>query len=927
MPQAIPYLASAAASAGGATVAQAAFVSLVTTAVVADYRRNSAAQRARQQQAEAIRGRNITLRSAVAPRTVVLGTARTSGPLMYAEFVGPTQEWLDSIVAINHGEIGQLVGVYIGDEFIAAADIDGSGYPTAGKYAASSLDPVTVEEPFTVTAATSVTLANAPDGGVVSYVVQSTGTGENLQQTNITPSTSLAGLVLSWSTGAFTGTVTVGYRSRDAIREPLRVQWAMGSASQATTTWSGVTTPRWTANHRLRGVAYVRTLKLIDHPLYLAGDNGDVGAVVRGPAGVWDPRTSTTLTHSSNPALLAAWFRTLPVVDGGMGVPTGWIDWPSVGVAANVCDELISVRKLDDTGYENVKRYECNTRLSLDRAPADNLRIILDAMAGDFPFTGGLYKCFAGAFRAATVTLTDDDVLATDPITFAPQAGASVAPPNVVTGIFYDAARHWVEQPAMAVSNSTYITADGGEEMLELDLQASTDERQANYLMGVQLERARPALAGALTVTGKGTNLALLDTVQFNLTNYSAIAGKTFEVRRRTNQWNGQYPLQLREVKASSFALDADRFTAAAAVAAPANALLFDVTPVSVTGVAEQLQRQADGTLISVAEVTWTAHPQGFVRERGAIRLRWRRAGAAEWEYGAPISGAALKGYTGALVDGTVVVIEVEASNGRGAASAWVPVPALPVVGKSALPANPTSVAATQVPGGVLLTWALNTEADYLDTEIRAGASWAAGTLQWRGTADRYLLPWPAAGALTLWVAHRDTSKGYSATPVSVALTVGAATLIGTPQIGAGAASQNFTTTGVSVVSVTGLQGTPDTSSTSRNTLICTVAFTAAADGEAVVSFDGYGDFTNNSGFTGGCRWSIQPTGGTFDGWRRVNLGVATGASVTFPMSTTRSFTVTGGVAYSFSVYAAKVDAADVFNVSNFELIARVRYR
>ena len=93
----------------------------------------------------------------------------------------------------------------------------------------------------------------------------------------------------------FTGTVTVGYLSAGAIRKPLRVQWAMGSASQASTTWSGVSTPRWTTDHRLRGVAYVRTLKLIDHPLFVAGDNGDVGAVIRGPAGVWDPRTSTSL--------------------------------------------------------------------------------------------------------------------------------------------------------------------------------------------------------------------------------------------------------------------------------------------------------------------------------------------------------------------------------------------------------------------------------------------------------------------------------------------------------------------------------------------------------------------------------------------------------------------------------------------------------
>lgn len=782
MPQALPLIFAAAAGGG----IQGAIVALFVSAIVGAGLASNAEAKQRRRTQEAIRSRNITLRSAMAARTLVLGTARTSGPLMYAEFVGTTQEYLDTIVAINAGEIGEVVGVYIGDEYIAASAIT-SSYPTSGKYAISTLDSPSVEESFSVTAATSVTLTNTPDTAAVNYLIHSTGSGNNLNQQPVTP-TSVVGAVVSWAT-AFTGTVTVGYTSAGAIRAPLRVQWAMGTAAQATTTWSAVSTPRWTSNHRLRGVAYVRTLKLIDDPLFLAGDNGDVGAVIRGPAGVYDPRTLTTVSYSSNPALLAAWYRTLAVADGGMGVPSAWIDWSTVATAANICDELISVRKLDNSGYENVKRYECNSRLSLDAAPADNLQIILDCMAGDFPFTAGVYKCFAGAFRTATVTLTDDDVLASETIAFVPQAGASVAPPNIVTGTFYDRARNWVQQPAAAVTNATYVTADGAEEILEMDLQGTTDERQANYLMGVHLERNRPSLAAMLTVTGKGANLGLLDTVQINLTGYSAIAGKTFEVRRRTNNWTGRYPLELREIKAATYTLDADRFTAAAAVSAPVNSALFDVTPPTVTAAVEQLVRQADGSIISVAEVTWSSHPQSFVRERGSIRLRWKRATAAEWSYGSPLSGAALKGTTGALVDGAVVQIEVQATNGAGAASVWVAAPLVTVVGKSAPPANPASVTGTQVPGGVLVRWTANAEVDYLDTEIRSGATWAAGTLVWRGTADRYLLPWPAAGALTLWVAHRDTSQNYSATPVSVSVTVGSAALVDTAQLRTDAAT------------------------------------------------------------------------------------------------------------------------------------------
>jgi hypothetical protein len=90
------------------------------------------------------------------------------------------------------------------------------------------------------------------------------------------------------------------------------------------------------------------------------------------------------------------------------------------------------------------------------------------------------------------------------------QAGASVAPPNVVTATFYDAARNWVEQPALAVTNAAYVTADGAEEILELDLQGSTDQRQANYLMG-RVQEASGDHASALTSYLKASALFPFD--------------------------------------------------------------------------------------------------------------------------------------------------------------------------------------------------------------------------------------------------------------------------------------------------------------------------------------------------------------------------------------------------------------------------------
>jgi hypothetical protein len=667
MPQAIPYIASAASSAGYLTAAEAALITIAATVVSADYQRTRAQERARRAQELERRGRSFTFRSAIGPRTIVLGTARVSGPMMYAEFVGDDQQYLDTIVAVNHGALASVLGVYIGDELIPAADVV-STVVQNGKYGLLGQDPDSREEAFPA-GGTSATLSYTPVEVV--NIIHSTGSGDSLNQTPLTR-VSVVGNVVTWAEDVV-GTVYVSYTTRLSLRAPLRVQWAMGTASQASTSWADVAAPKWTANHRLRGVAYVRTLKLIDHPVFTA-DLGDVGLLAYGPAGVWDPRTSTFINGTSNSALLAAWLRTQPRIDGGFGVPSAWIDWSTVATAANICDELITVKKLDGTGYEQVKRYECNTVISLDRSAADNLQVVLETMAGDFPFTGGLYKLFAGAFRTAAITLTDADVDIAAELVVGPSGSATAVPPNTCTATFYDKAKNYQRTAAPDVTNDDYVTADGSEEPLEIDLPGVTDARQANYLMGVRLERERPSLAAKLTVTGRGANLALLDTVQLGLTGYAALAGKTFEVRRRTNQWNGRYPIELREVRASTYALDADRFVAATAAAPPANAALYDVSTPAVLSADSVVQRRPDGSLLVRALVTWDRHPQAFVLEGGSIQVRWRAAGG-HWVYEAALNGAAQQMETSALAAGQVVMIEVRALNRAGAPSSWAGAP------------------------------------------------------------------------------------------------------------------------------------------------------------------------------------------------------------------------------------------------------------
>jgi len=89
-------------------------------------------------------------------------------------------------------------------------------------------------------------------------------------------------------------------------------------------------------------------------------------------------------------------------------------------------------------------------------------------------------------------------------------------------------------------------------------------------------------------------------------------------------------------------------------------------------------------------------------------------------------------------------------------------------------PGNVLGLAASGGAGAGRITWTPNTEGDYAETELRLGASWAAGTLLARIKGSSY--PWTIAtpGTYTLWVKHVDQLGNESATAATVSVTVDA---------------------------------------------------------------------------------------------------------------------------------------------------------
>lgn len=669
MPQAIPYLA---AYVGTVLGGSAALYYVAAAVLVGAYQADRARKAAHALQ-DSFREppRSVNIRSAIAPRQLVLGKTRVPGILHYAEFVGTNQEYFDTVFVCSHNQLATVHGVYAGQEFIAAADVV-SNEVTTGTYSTRAL--LRTGEGLTVSGGNTVTLSRTPTNtGTTLFVT--TGSGEFAQQ--ITPS-SVVGAVVTLPGGFAGAGVFVDYDY--FTPRPLQLQWVMGTTSQAAMAWSGVSTPKWTANHRCLGMGALRALHVAEHTVYATG-YPELTLLATGPCGVWDPRAAAGagafIDGTSNPALLAAWYRTLPRSDGGMGIPSTWIDWPSVAAAANICDELITVTQLDGSGTDNIKRYECNVVLRLaGTTRMDNLRIILSAMAGDFPFTGGLYRCFAGAYRAPTYTLTDADVSGDQPITFTPSTGGFKRAGNVMTATIFDEAKGYIETGAPELTNATYVTLDGGEQSDSIDLPATTDARRANYLMGVAMEQRRPALAGQVTLGGVGADIGLLDTVAFSLTDYTELAGKVFEVRQWGNDFGGRYPVGLREVKASTWTLDAAKFTPVSQPAAPDLSYLFNVSPLTSLAVASgttHRQVLGDGTVIARLRATWDLHAQAYVRETGTIELRWKRAGAAAWINEAPMPGDSTAAYLFPASEGELYLVEGRALNGRGNWSEWKP--------------------------------------------------------------------------------------------------------------------------------------------------------------------------------------------------------------------------------------------------------------
>lgn len=243
---------------------------------------------------------------------------------------------------------------------------------------------------------------------------------------------------------------------------------------------------------------------------YPQGIPNMLGAVLSGQK-VYDPRldssnggsgtqrlgNSATWTFSSNPALIAADYLLRPKSDGGCGFTSSVINWPSVAAAANICDQNVTVPAYGATWSGSAwsatvtqAQYTCNVSLDTATNCDQNLRTILDCMAGVCVIATGQIYLYAGAPTSSSGSF--DETFLAGEIQFTNESPRQSRWNCVKATYGQDANCDYQQQEAVPYFNTSYITADGGVTLLKsITLPGVTNQFTAQYLEIIETQRSR----------------------------------------------------------------------------------------------------------------------------------------------------------------------------------------------------------------------------------------------------------------------------------------------------------------------------------------------------------------------------------------------------------------------------------------------------
>lgn len=618
----------------------------------------------------------------------------------------------------------------------------------------------------------SVTLTSTPLGGTVA-AMWTTGTGDASSQGPLTVTLD-TGLDYDLTDGVAGASYQVSWQTVQ-VTPMARIRTYLGTDTQNVGDDLAAEYPgHLTDTDAFAGIALAVIDLTYSEDAYPQGIP-NITATMRG-AKCFDPRDDST-AWTENPALHALHYATW---DHGWRVPIGEIREQDVIDAADECD-VSTVFTLGADDY-TLERYRCGIVISSAADPRQSMGDIMETMAGRWGWAGGTLRMRCG--RMATPAWAMDQSWVAQQVGQGGQVAAGSVVKitngvpredkvNHVSGTCIDPAQRYQALPYPAVRDDVLIAADGAEYRLEAVLPGVNHIAHAQHLASITIREGQAPLRMEVSSNLSAYPLELFDVGTVTLPRYG-MSAKTMEVTGW--RWRPTEGVQLRlaEITEAMFepvdSLNGRDPAPNGNLQSP-----WYVAPVTGVDVDSEAEIQPDGAVLTLTVVTWDAIVSQAVLNGGRVEVQYTRANAI------PASGVwpswiEQGGATSATIPGlkaqAFYLFRVRAVNALGVRGPWSAQVLHQVLGDLGPPENVANFASAIKPGTLALTWDECVAADYDVTEIRVGASWAAGVFGWAGKASERNVARPANGDYTLWAAHKDLSGNYSTTPTQLDVTI-----------------------------------------------------------------------------------------------------------------------------------------------------------
>lgn len=525
------------------------------------------------------RGRQVVIRSATESRRIIYGEVSVSGPLTFAMVSGPSNEYLHLVIPVAGHEVDAIGAVYLNDDEVGT--LDASGNCTSGKFAGL----LRVRKYLG-------TLVQAADPDLVA---ESDGLWTTAHQ-----GLGVAYLYLRmrFDQTAFPN----GIPNVKAIVRGKKCYDPRDAGTRFTSNWALICRDYLKSDY---GLACADS-EIDDTVCAAAANTCDERVLVDGGS----PRYSVNFTLDTGTDIIsfADAEKRFDTGDGVAAFSTGTLPSALAGspnqfyfirknatsgqLASTYANAIAGVAiDLTDVGtgthslqHVDQARYTANGTVNMGDTPESIIPGILSAAVGAIVYQQGVYKIYPAAYRAPTMDL-DEDCL---------NGGMQVTPRmaradlyNGVRGTYVDPTKNWQSTDFPPVTNATYETQDGGEQILrDIQFPFTTNNIRAQRMAKIILERSRQAITVQMPCNLSVLKLAPWDTVRLSNT-ILGWTDKIFMVLGWQFSEKGGIELQLQEEAAAVYDWnfgDATLVDPAPDTNLPSVETIRNVVPARVTG-------------------------------------------------------------------------------------------------------------------------------------------------------------------------------------------------------------------------------------------------------------------------------------------------------------------------------------------------------